>query len=70
MGVPVVRRRLITGLIKAARNLARQVRALGVRTPPISAFEKRATRTIPIVFALVPDAIGAGYLDSLARLLI
>jgi putative tryptophan/tyrosine transport system substrate-binding protein len=28
---------------------------------------QRATHTIPIVFALVPDPIGAGYVDSLAR---
>jgi putative tryptophan/tyrosine transport system substrate-binding protein len=28
---------------------------------------QRATRTIPIVFALVPDPVGAGYVDSLAR---
>src|SRR6516165_2726637 len=28
---------------------------------------QRATRMIPIVFALVPDPVGAGYVDSLAR---
>jgi putative ABC transport system substrate-binding protein len=28
---------------------------------------RRATRTVPIVFALVPDPIGAGFVDSLAR---
>jgi putative ABC transport system substrate-binding protein len=27
----------------------------------------RATRTIPIVFAVVPDPVGAGFVDSLAR---
>jgi putative tryptophan/tyrosine transport system substrate-binding protein len=28
---------------------------------------QRATRTIPIVFALVPDPVGSGFVDSLAR---
>ena len=28
---------------------------------------RRATRTVPIVFALVPDPVGAGLVDSLAR---
>jgi putative ABC transport system substrate-binding protein len=28
---------------------------------------QRATRTVPIVFALVPDPVGAGFVDSLAR---
>src|SRR5262249_6660688 len=28
---------------------------------------RRATRTVPIVFALVPDPVGAGFIDSLAR---
>jgi putative ABC transport system substrate-binding protein len=28
---------------------------------------QRATRTIPIVFALVPDPVGAGFVDSLAQ---
>jgi putative tryptophan/tyrosine transport system substrate-binding protein len=27
----------------------------------------RATRTVPIVFAIVPDPVGAGFVDSLAR---
>src|SRR6266436_4175678 len=27
----------------------------------------QATRTVPIVFVLVPDPVGAGYVDSLAR---
>ncbi len=27
----------------------------------------QATRTVPIVFVLVPDAVGAGFVDSLAR---
>jgi putative tryptophan/tyrosine transport system substrate-binding protein len=28
---------------------------------------RRATRTVPIVFVLVPDPVGAGYVDSLSR---
>ena len=28
---------------------------------------RRATRTVPIVFALVADPVGAGFVDSLAR---
>jgi putative ABC transport system substrate-binding protein len=28
---------------------------------------QRATRSVPIVFALVPDPVGAGFVDSLAR---
>jgi putative tryptophan/tyrosine transport system substrate-binding protein len=28
---------------------------------------RQATRTIPIVFAIVPDPVGAGFVDSLAR---
>src|SRR6516225_6814869 len=28
---------------------------------------RRATRTVPIVFTNVPDPVGAGYVDSLAR---
>jgi putative tryptophan/tyrosine transport system substrate-binding protein len=28
---------------------------------------RRATRTVPIVFAVVPDPVGAGFVDSLAR---
>jgi ABC-type uncharacterized transport system substrate-binding protein len=27
----------------------------------------QATRTVPIVFAIVPDPVGAGFVDSLAR---
>ena len=28
---------------------------------------QRATHTIPIVFAPVPDPVGAGFVDSMAR---
>ena len=27
----------------------------------------QATRTVPIVFVIVPDPVGAGFVDSLAR---
>ena len=27
----------------------------------------QATRSVPIVFAVVPDPVGAGFVDSLAR---
>jgi putative tryptophan/tyrosine transport system substrate-binding protein len=30
---------------------------------------RQATRTVPIVFATVADPVGAGYVDSLARLI-
>jgi putative ABC transport system substrate-binding protein len=35
-------------------------------SPPLVALRK-ATRTVPIVFALVADPVGAGYVESLAR---
>jgi putative ABC transport system substrate-binding protein len=28
---------------------------------------QQATRTVPIVFAFVPDPVGAGFVESLAR---
>jgi ABC-type uncharacterized transport system substrate-binding protein len=34
--------------------------------PAVAALQ-RATRTVPIVFAQVPDPVGAGFVDSLAR---
>ena len=35
-------------------------------TPSIRAMQQ-ATRTVPIVFVLVPDAVGTGIVDSLSR---
>ena len=35
-------------------------------TPTVAAL-LRATRTVPIVFATVPDPVGAGFVDSLAK---
>jgi putative ABC transport system substrate-binding protein len=34
---------------------------------PITQALQRATRTVPIVFAIVPDPVGGGYVESLAR---
>src|SRR5262249_46092933 len=35
-------------------------------TPSVGAFQQ-ATRSVPIVFAQVPDPVGAGFVESLAR---
>src|SRR5262249_13619901 len=40
--------------------------ALASATPSVQALQK-ATRTVPIVFALVADPVGAGIVESLAR---
>ena len=34
---------------------------------PITQALQRATRTVPILFAIIPDAVSAGYVESLAR---
>src|SRR5215831_9741123 len=39
---------------------------LASATPSIQALQQ-ATRTVPIVFAIVADPVGAGFVDSLAR---
>jgi len=54
------------------RKYAAELVALGpdvIFTAGSAAIEplRRATRTVPIVFALVPDPIGAGFVDNLAR---
>ena len=54
------------------RKYAAELVALGpdvIFTAGSAAIEplRRATRTVPIVFALVPDPVGAGFVDSLAR---
>jgi putative ABC transport system substrate-binding protein len=38
-----------------------------VQSSPALAAMLQATRTIPIVFALIADPVGAGYVDSLAH---
>ena len=55
-----------------SRDYAAELVALGpdviltAGEPAVAALQ-RATRTIPIVFAQVPDPVGAGFVDSLAR---
>src|SRR5262249_28087417 len=39
---------------------------LASATPSVQAMQK-VTRTVPIVFALVPDPVGAGFVNNLAR---
>src|SRR5499427_4842372 len=39
---------------------------LASATPSVQALQQ-ATRTVPIVFAIVADPVGAGFVDSLAR---
>ena len=39
---------------------------LATGSPPVAAFQQ-ATRTVPIVFVLVSDPVGAGFVDSLSR---
>jgi putative ABC transport system substrate-binding protein len=39
---------------------------LATGSPPVAAFQQ-TTRTVPIVFVLVSDPVGAGFVDSLAR---
>jgi putative ABC transport system substrate-binding protein len=39
---------------------------MGTGSPPVVAL-RRATRTVPIVFLLVADPVGAGFVESLAR---
>jgi ABC transporter substrate binding protein len=39
---------------------------LASATPSVRALQQ-ATRTVPIVFAIVADPVGAGFVDSLAR---
>jgi putative tryptophan/tyrosine transport system substrate-binding protein len=61
-----------TGDTDDARRLAAELVASGpdvIFTVGSAAMAplRQATRTIPIVFAIVPDPVGAGFVDSLAR---
>jgi len=54
------------------RKYATELVALGpdvILTTGVSAFEtvRQATRTVPIVFVVLPDPVGAGYVTSLSR---
>ena len=60
------------GAIEGISNKAAELVALApevILTPGSAAAGPaiRATRTIPIVFTIVPDPVGAGFVDSLAR---
>jgi len=54
-------RRYATELVALAPDVI-----LGTGSPPVLAL-RRATRTVPIVFVLVADPVGAGFVESLAR---
>jgi putative tryptophan/tyrosine transport system substrate-binding protein len=54
-------RRYATELVALAPDVI-----LGTGSPPVVAL-RRATRTVPIVFVLVADPVGAGFVESLAR---
>jgi putative tryptophan/tyrosine transport system substrate-binding protein len=64
--------RYAEGKVERAPDLARDlvrlnVAVLVVGTTPAALAAQQATRTIPIVFAVVADPIGVGLVDSLAR---
>src|SRR5258708_21847730 len=60
------------GDAQRATDLARQVVAqqpevIVTNTTPVTAAVLRETRTIPIVFTVVSDPVGSGFISSLAR---
>src|SRR5215472_7791823 len=61
---------LLQGLQQAGwevgRNLRIELRWSGANPGDVRPLLE-ATRSIPIVFVIVPDPVGAGYVDSLAR---
>jgi putative tryptophan/tyrosine transport system substrate-binding protein len=64
--------RWTNGDVERARVLAKdlveqQPDVLVAATTPAAAALKRETRTIPIVFAVVSDPVGAGFVQSLPR---
>jgi putative ABC transport system substrate-binding protein len=64
--------RWIHGEVDRARALAKELVELQpdvilAGTTPATAALQRATRTIPIVFVVVSDPVGAGFVDSLPR---
>jgi putative tryptophan/tyrosine transport system substrate-binding protein len=64
--------RWAVGDIERMRALAKELvelqpEVIVANTTPVTGALQRATRTIPIVFAIVSDPVGAGYVESLAR---
>jgi putative ABC transport system substrate-binding protein len=51
----------------AQELVALQPDAILANTTPVTAALRHATRTIPIVFVIVSDPVGAGFVESLAR---
>jgi ABC-type uncharacterized transport system substrate-binding protein len=52
---------------RAAELVALPLDVILATGTPIMAPLQQATRTVPIVFTLVPDPVGSGFVDSLAR---
>jgi putative ABC transport system substrate-binding protein len=51
----------------AAELVALKVDVLVTVGPQTAPYGKEATSTTPVVFLFVPDAVGSGYVESLAR---
>jgi putative ABC transport system substrate-binding protein len=64
--------RWIAGDIDRAATLAKEVvglqpDAILANTTPVTAAVQRETKTVPIVFAVVSDPVGSGFVNSLSR---
>src|SRR5262249_19618288 len=64
--------RWAVGNIERMRSFAEELVALSpdvilANTTPVTGALQQKTRTIPIVFVIVSDPVGAGFVDSLAR---
>ncbi|HZE11143.1 MAG TPA: ABC transporter substrate-binding protein [Burkholderiales bacterium] len=51
----------------ASQAVARQPEVIVTNTTPVTAAVHRETRTIPVVFTVVSDPVGSGFVSSLAR---